>query len=204
MDFVGVQQHHPQKSILFAQAPIQGTAKKLRVDCFNGELCHCRQSRGSVITPVTALAATVSGLARNTRASLCPMRPGKLRLVVLMQLIGVFSRPKVSLGPPRHAAHDGSPILAPAERKTSSSDWPLSISLFRPAAISLVAGTTNVSMRTLLPLRIRAAARKSVILPPVHEPMYARSSFVPPTSLTFARLSGLCGLATTGSSFVTS
>src|SRR5207249_2466875 len=33
-------------------------------------------SRGSVISPVTALAATVSGLARYTRASLCPMRPG--------------------------------------------------------------------------------------------------------------------------------
>ncbi len=63
------------------------------------------------MTPVTALAATVSGLARNTRASLCPMRPGKLRLVVLMQLSGVFSRPKVSLGPPRQAAHDGSPDL---------------------------------------------------------------------------------------------
>ena len=33
-------------------------------------------SRGSVIVPVSALAATVSGLARKTRASLCPMRPG--------------------------------------------------------------------------------------------------------------------------------
>ena len=44
-------------------------------------------------------------------------------------------------------------------------------SLFRPAAISLVAGTTNVSILTLLPLRILAAARKSVSLPPVQEPM---------------------------------
>ena len=42
------------------------------------------------MTPVTALAATVSGLARKTCASLWPMRPGKLRLVVLMQLIGVI------------------------------------------------------------------------------------------------------------------
>ena len=66
------------------------------------------------MVPVKALAATVSGLARKTLASLCPMRPGKLRLVVLMQLSGWLSRPKVSLGPPRHAAHDGSPILAPA------------------------------------------------------------------------------------------
>src|SRR5438045_3072706 len=99
------------------------------------------------------------------------MRPGKLRLVVLMQLIGAFNRPNVSLGPPRQAAHDGGPILAPAERKTSSSVWPLSRSFLRPAATSLVAGTTKVSIRTDLPLRIFAAARKSVILPPVQEPM---------------------------------
>src|ERR1700746_359788 len=86
--------------------------------------CYRKHSRGSVMTPVTALAATVSGLARNTRASLCPMRPGKLRLVVLIQLIGAVSPPNVSLGPPRQAAHDGGPILAPAARKTSSRLWP--------------------------------------------------------------------------------
>src|ERR1051325_1754882 len=79
------------------------------------------QSRGSVIVPDSALAATVNGLARKTFASLCPMRPGKLRFVVLMQESGVLSRPNVSLGPPRHAAHDGSPILAPALRKICSS-----------------------------------------------------------------------------------
>src|SRR5436853_3585186 len=100
------------------------------------------------------------------------MRPGKLRLVVLMQLSGALRRPNVSLGPPRQAAHDGWPSLAPALRNTSSNDWPLSFSVLRFAAISLVAGTTNVSIRTVLPLRIWAAARKSVILPPVHEPMY--------------------------------
>src|SRR5436305_10919124 len=98
------------------------------------------------------------------------MRPGKLRLVVLMQLMGSLSRPNVSLGPPKHAAQEGGPILAPADKNTSSSVWPLRRSLLRLAAISLVAGTTNVSMRTLLPLSTFAAARKSVILPPVHEP----------------------------------
>src|SRR5262249_17780565 len=128
-------------------------------------------SRGSAIVPLIALAATVNGLARYTRASLCPMRPGKLRFVVLIQLSGAFSRPNVSLGPPRHAAHDGWPVLAAAARKMSSRLWPFSFSDLRPAAISLVAGTTNVSMRTLWPLRIFAAARKSVSLPPVHEPM---------------------------------
>src|SRR5207244_7977331 len=86
--------------------------------------CYCRQSRGSAIVPDSALAATVSGLARNTFASLCPMRPGKLRLVVLMHDSGVLSRPKVSLGPPRQAAQLASPIFAPAARKMSRSDLP--------------------------------------------------------------------------------
>jgi hypothetical protein len=35
------------------------------------------------------------------------MRPGKLRLVVLMQAIAELMRPKVSDGPPRQAAHEG-------------------------------------------------------------------------------------------------
>src|SRR5579875_904376 len=99
------------------------------------------------------------------------MRPGKLRLVVLMQLKGSLSRPKVSLGPPRQAAQDGGPTLAPADRNTSSRVFPSIFSVFRPAATSLVAGTTNVSILTLLFLRICAAARKSVSLPPVQEPM---------------------------------
>ena len=77
----------------------------------------------------------------------------------------------MSLGPPRQAAHDGWPILAPAARNTSSSVWPLSFSVLSSPAISLVAGTTKVSILTVLPLRMLAAARKSVILPPVQEPM---------------------------------
>src|SRR5262245_65466997 len=99
------------------------------------------------MVPDSALAATVSGLARNTFASLCPMRPGKLRFVVLMQLIGAFSRPNVSLGPPRHAAHDGWPSFAPAARKTSSSVCQFNRSCLRPAAISLVDVPTHVYMR---------------------------------------------------------
>src|SRR5262249_59596346 len=101
--------------------------------------------------PVTALPATVSGLARKTFASLWPMRPGKLRLVVLMQASGWLRRPKVSLGPPRQAAHEGWPIFAPADRKTSSSDWPFSFSLLRPAAISLVAGARDTVRRAPRP-----------------------------------------------------
>ena len=85
-----------------------------------GPRVHAKQSRGSVIVPVMALAATVFGLARNTCACLCPIRPGKLRLVVLMHESGALSRPNVSDGPPRQAAHDGCPIFAPAEIKISS------------------------------------------------------------------------------------
>src|SRR5947209_17218716 len=105
---------------------------------------HAKHSRGSVIVPAMALAATVLGLARNTWACLCPIRPGKLRLVVLMQDMGALSRPNVSDGPPRQAAQDGWPILAPAERKTSSIVCPLIRSVFIWAAISDVAGTTKV------------------------------------------------------------
>jgi len=73
------------------------------------------------MTPVKALAATVSGLARYTRASLWPMRPGKFRFVVLMQLMGALRRPNVSLGPPKQAAQLGCPSFAPYDKKTSSS-----------------------------------------------------------------------------------
>src|SRR5260370_38699989 len=90
-----------QRSIVF----VIGNSSFFRHSCF--VIRHCKQSRGSLIAPASALAATVSGLARNTFASLCPMRPGKLRLVVLMHESGVLSRPKGSLGPPRQAAQEG-------------------------------------------------------------------------------------------------
>src|SRR5262249_34086934 len=82
----------------------------------------------------------------------------------------------------------------PADRNTSSSVCPFSRSVFSPWRTSVVAGTTKVSILTVLPFKTRAAARKSVILPPVQEPMYARSSFVPRISLTAARVSWLCGV----------
>src|SRR3954468_4698624 len=62
-------------------------------------------SRGSVMCPVRALAATVSGLARYTALLVLPIRPGKLRLVVLTHVSDPFSRPNVSAGPPRQAEH---------------------------------------------------------------------------------------------------
>src|SRR5947208_2201472 len=77
-----------------------------------------KNSRGSVILPVRALAATVIGEARKTCDSLWPMRPGKFRLVALMHFIGEFIRPKVSVGPPRHAAQLAfSVIFTPASNR---------------------------------------------------------------------------------------
>src|SRR5207253_9725760 len=68
-------------------------------------LAH-KNSRGSVISPVTADAATVYGEARYTCAVFDPILPGKLRLVVEMHTSLLFRRPKVSDGPPKHAAQD--------------------------------------------------------------------------------------------------
>src|SRR6266571_5193612 len=94
-----------------ARAP-EASRKKLRPQSKN--------ARGSVILPVIALAATVMGEAKNTCDSLCPMRPGKLRLVALMHFIGVFMRPKVSVGPPRQAAQLAfSVICTPASTRIS-------------------------------------------------------------------------------------
>src|SRR5207245_3890764 len=77
-----------------------------------------KNSRGSVILPVSALAATVAGEARKTCDSLWPMRPGKFRLVALIHFNGAFRRPKVSTGPPRHAAQPAfSVICTPASRR---------------------------------------------------------------------------------------
>src|SRR5258706_6258825 len=82
-------------------------------------------SLGSVILPVSALAATVAGDARNTCDSLWPIRPGKLRFVALMHFIGEFIRPNVSTGPPRHAAHPAfSVICTPAETRMSQTGLP--------------------------------------------------------------------------------
>src|SRR5437588_10596515 len=70
-----------------------------------------KNSRGSVILPVNALAATVRGEARKTCDSLCPMRPGKFRLVALMHFIGEFMRPNVSTGPPKQAAQPALSVI---------------------------------------------------------------------------------------------
>src|ERR1035437_8542048 len=131
-----------------------------------------RNSRGSVTLPVSALAATVAGEARNTCESLWPMRPGKLRLVALMHLSGAFMRPNVSTGPPRHAAQPAfSVICTPASVRICQTVLSPQRAVCRSCTISGVAGTPNVSMTTRLPCTTRAKARKSLVFPPVQEPM---------------------------------
>src|SRR5436305_13527064 len=100
------------------------------------------------------------------------MRPGKLRFVALMQFIGVFIRPKVSTGPPRHAAHDAfSVIRTPADSRMFQTVWPSQEVSFRSRTTLVVAGTPKVSMLTVFPRTTCAKARKSVVFPPVQEPI---------------------------------
>src|SRR5437016_14288458 len=91
------------------------------------------------------------------------MRPGKFRLVVETQTSLLLSRPNVSDGPPRHAAHEAPcAILAPALWKVSSRVSPFSLVVATPRPTSVVAGTVYVSVFTWRPLRIGADATESV------------------------------------------
>src|ERR1700743_237854 len=76
------------------------------------------KSRGSVTCPVNALAATVNGEAKYTADLVEPIRPGKLRLVVLMQTSFFINRPNVSGGPPRHAPQPLAKTSHPASSST--------------------------------------------------------------------------------------
>src|SRR2546429_7119318 len=111
--------HAPCKKLRCARALARfGSPPKFSQNAVG--LAQLKNSRGSVILPVIALAATVIGEAKKTCDSLCPMRPGKLRLVALMHFIGVFMRPKVSVGPPRQAAQLAfSVICTPASTRIS-------------------------------------------------------------------------------------
>ena len=61
--------------------------------------------------PLIMLAATVAGLARYIFASVEPMRPGKLRLVLVMQTSPGASMPSWA---PRQAPQPGVDMVAPA------------------------------------------------------------------------------------------
>src|SRR5258708_31338069 len=99
------------------------------------------------------------------------MRPGKFRFVAEMQFIGLFMRPKVSTGPPRQAAHEAfSVICTPADSRMLHTVLSPHLVVCNSCTTSGVAGTPKVSIFTVRPLRISAKARKSEVLPPVHDP----------------------------------
>src|SRR4030095_12784053 len=105
------------------------------------------------------------------------MRPGKLRFVALIHFIGVFMRPKVSTGPPRHAAHDAFSVMrTPALSRIDHTLLPSHTVSFSSRTTFVVPAAPRVSFSTFFPFTTRANARKSLFCPPVHEPMYARSS----------------------------
>ena len=70
--------------------------------------------RGSVITPVRALAAAVDGEQRYTASSWVPLRPGKLRLNVRSDGCAFTGACPM----PTHGPHTGSSIRAPAVNRS--------------------------------------------------------------------------------------
>ena len=69
-------------------------------------------SLGSVTFPVIALAAAVAGLARYTSLFGSPIRPTKLRLVVLMHFSPAA---RIPMNPPKHAPQVGALMTQPAD-----------------------------------------------------------------------------------------
>ena len=112
------------------------------------------------------LAATVAGLARYMDAWLDPIRPGKFRLVLLMQVSPGAMIPSWA---PRQAPHPGVVMVAPAFIKSCM--YPFSI---QESMTSEDAGTTTSLLYggMCLPFTILAATAISSSRPPVQLPMY--------------------------------
>src|SRR5690606_35681330 len=129
-------------------------------------------SRGSVITPLMAVAAAVSGLARKVRPPL-PCRPSKLRLLVLTAYCpGASWSPFMAM----HIEHPASRHSAPASLKTRSSP-----SASACAFTCCEPGTTisRTLSATLRPLISFAASRKSVMRELVQLPINTTSTGLP-------------------------
>ena len=128
--------------------------------------------RGSATTPAIALAAAVSGEARNVRPPL-PWRPSKLRLLVLTAYWPGWSwSPFIAM----HIEQPASRHSAPAALKISD----------RPSAsasrfTSSEPGTTisRTPSATWRPLSTPAASRRSLIRPFVQLPTKTTSTFWP-------------------------
>src|SRR3972149_7976520 len=130
-------------------------------------------SLASAISPLSALAAAVSGDERYIRPPV-PILPLKLRLEVERQVSPSQITP---IWAPRHGPHPGGATITPAFK--SSEMIPDSVALI---SIEREAGRTIVLTLTFLPLRIFATASRSSYLPFVHEPMNTWSRKDPVTS----------------------
>ena len=128
--------------------------------------------RGSVTTPVIALAAAVSGEARNVRPPL-PWRPSKLRLLVLTAYCpGDSWSPFIAM----HIEQPDSRQSAPAALKMSARPS-RSASRFTSSLPGVTMSRTPSA--TCRSLRAAAARRRSLIRPFVHEPTKTTSTFWP-------------------------
>src|ERR1700722_17434605 len=78
---------------------------------------HTYTSRGSVITPAIADAATVAGDGMNTSAEGLPMRPLKFRVDAVMH---TSPSPSPPICPPKHAPHVELVTTAPASIRVST------------------------------------------------------------------------------------
>ena len=148
-------------------------------------------ARGSVITPVRALAAAVAGEHRYTRSSTVPLRPGKFRLKVRSD-----GRAATGACPmPTHGPHTGSSIRAPAADRSAYTPERMIVSrICRDPGVTVRAtpGATE-------PPRSRAAtvARSSYELF-TEEPTQICTTSVPATSATGTTCPGEGGNATSG------
>src|SRR5208283_1115442 len=130
-------------------------------------------SRASATAPLTAAAATMTGLMRIVRPVGLPWRPLKFRFDELAQS---WSPTSLSGFMARHMEHPALRHSNPASRKTLSMP---SSAHSRPTpcepgtAIALMPGATR------LPLMRRATSWKSLRRPFVHEPRKATSILVP-------------------------
>src|ERR1019366_903427 len=143
------------------------------------EFCHSSVLT-SVTTPVMALAAAVSGLARKVRPPL-PCRPSKLRLLVeTLYWPGRSSSPFMAM----HMEQPGSRHSQPAARKTSGNPSAMACRL-----TSCDPGTTSTRTvgLTLRPLSTEAAARRSEMRELVQLPMNTTSMGNPASGLPPSR-----------------
>src|SRR5574344_956382 len=120
-------------------------------------------SLGSVITPVIALAAAVSGEERYTKLSALPCLPLKLRFDVESETSPGAKSPKA---PPIHGPQHGASTNAPASTSFSISP---AFRTFMYSALDAGTMITRTSGENTLSPRTSAASAKSSYLPLVHD-----------------------------------